>query len=194
MRKTDRTGQDDLQIASISLLLMTDDTCHNNGHNFHNYEMPDSFLRLLGHYFLFVDMESRFPEPVNYSATFKFSLTPHGTFPKSIARAWPSSFQWLEHGAKRDFRDHPKTEGASEESVAFQTNKILIGMKYICIQLTRSTGDCYNLRLSLQARRFGPGTGEVDEGGGVGVLGIWSAADRMKSSSGKASSVARDLE
>ena len=71
-------------------------------------------------------------------------------------------------------------------------------MEYICIQLTRSewsgTGDCYNLRLSSHARRFGPGTGEVDDGGGVGVLGIWSAADRMKSSSGKASTVARDLE
>ena len=74
--------------------------------------------------------------------------------------------------------------------------------------LTRDTNrnsDCNTisllLRCSFHASRFGPGTGDGDEAeadggarlGVVGVLGIWSAADRMKSSSGKASSVALDL-
>ena len=56
------------------------------------------------------------------------------------------------------------------------------------------------LCLSFHASRFGPGTGDGDDEadgarcGVVGVFGICSAADRMKSSRGKAPSVARDLE
>ena len=61
------------------------------------------------------------------------------------------------------------------------------------------------LCFSFHASRFGPGTGDCAEdeepdgcaarfGVGGGVLGIWSATDRMKSRSGKASSVVRDLE
>ena len=57
-----------------------------------------------------------------------------------------------------------------------------------------------NLFKLSHASRLGPGTGDggaEDEPGPEGfsgALGIWSAADRMKSRSGKASSVVRDLQ